>query len=402
VYAKLFSFVTIAIFLFLSLFLLSPFLFAQDVDFILDSAAEYSFGQELRFFVNIENAAEVEKITLSLRPELSKNLYVIDVPFEQGDTISTTYKIDVKEIQLQPYSQVNYFLEIHTSDGLHKMPDEVLEYEDDRFVWQQMARDGVTAHWTGSGPFFGQDVLSVANDALTKLVNVLPLERMNPIDIYVYPSSADLRAGLRLAGQSGEATSPADLDVILVTAVNPQSALADLGQSLPYELTQLLLYRASGAKYEDIPWWLTEGLATSAQVQPHPRYTQLLDDAIRSRQTIPIDQLCLETERVGDRDLLASAQSNSLVNYLLQRYGEAAVVDLVTTYVQGDDCEIGVNRVFGTSLAELDKAWLEVQQPPSAVSTFFSAYGLWLILLLAGTAFMLLIVWLTWHGRNYE
>ncbi|MDX1414865.1 MAG: peptidase MA family metallohydrolase, partial [Candidatus Promineifilaceae bacterium] len=344
-------------------------LFAQEI--AIDTAADYTFGQELRFQINIVNGAEVEKITLSMRPESSNNLYVIDVPFEPGNLISTTYTIAVDEVSLLPYSQLKYSLEILTATELYQTAEDTIVYEDDRFDWQQMSRDGLTAHWTGSGPFLGQDVVLVGSEALASLSEVLPLEHISPIHIYVYSSSADLRAGLRLAGLS-EASSQPELGVILVTAVNPQSAAADLGQSLPYEMARLLLYRVSGTQYENIPWWLTEGLATLVQAQPHPRYSQLIDDAIRTADTIPVQQLCQRTERAGDRELLASAQSHALVNYLLERYGREKFIDLVTAYIQGDDCEMGLGRVLDKSIEELEEDWLNAQQPSSAVSSFIS------------------------------
>ncbi len=387
-------------FLFLLLICTSNVVNAQEGELELDSTVEYAFGQELRFYINVTNAADIEKITLSLRPNLSKNLYILDVPFEMGETISVTHKIDVHDINLMPYGQVNYSLEFQTSDGMFKTIEEDFSYEDDRFGWQQMTRKGITAHWTGGGPDFGQDVLNLVDGALTNLANVLPLEQINPFNVYVYPSSADLRSGLRLAGIGGEDSSHPELGVILATAVNPQSAITELGQSLPYELTKLLLYRVSGERFEYIPWWLAEGLATSVQVTPHPRYQQLLDDAIVTGETIPIHQLCQKTERISDRDLLASAQSSSLVNFIIQRYGNETIVDLISAYVIGDNCEAGVKHVMDMSLIELDNAWLNSQKKPSAMSQFFNDFGLWLLLLLAGTALMTLLILQTWQGRR--
>jgi hypothetical protein len=261
-----------------------------------------------------------------------------------------------------------------------------------------MTQEGITAHWTGSGPFLGQDVISIVNEALVKLAKLLPLEHISPFSVYVYPSSADLRAGLRLADLGDDSTSHPELGVILVTAVNPQSAVTDLGQSIPYELAQLLLFRVTGDDFNNLPWWITEGLSTIVQAQSNPRYSQLLEEAITSGNTIPIQQLCQKTERVGDRALLASAQSNSLANYVLQRYGDEALRDLVSAYVNGDECETGVRRKIGISLTELEEGWLMGRQQPSAFSQFFSSFGIWLLLLLGGTALMVLIIWFTERG----
>lgn len=355
-------------FLIFLLFCCPTLVFGQEGEFDLQSSIEYAFGQELRFSIDLQNAAKIEKITLSIRPELASNVYVKNVPFEPGETISVTHSISVNEINLKPYSQVNYFWEIQTNEGKFKIPQESFAYDDDRFEWQRMTQDGITAYWTGAGPFLGQDVLTIVNEALAKLANLLPLEQISPFSIYVYPSSADLRAGLRLADLEDDSTSHPELGVILVTAVNPQSAVADLSQSVPYELSQLLLYRATANDFNNLPWWITEGLSTIVQTQTNPRYAQLLEEAINSSDTIPVQQLCRKTERVGERALLASAQSNSFVNYVLQRFGEEALRDLVSAYVLGDECETGVSRALGISLLELEEGWLDAQQQPSIFS----------------------------------
>lgn len=397
------SYVPRLLFPILLLFCIFDVMVAQEPEFVLDSSVEYAFGQELRFSINVQNAADIEKLSLSLRPELSPNWYIVDVPFEAGEMISVTHKINVDDVNLKPYSQVNYHIEVHTTGGeTYKSPQGNFGYEDDRFDWQQMPQDGIAAHWTGGGPSFGQDILIVVNEALTRLAAVLPLDYISPFDVYVYPSAADLRAGLRLAGLSGETFSHPELGVILVTAVNPQSALTELGQSLPYELSHLLLYRAAGENFDNIPWWLAEGLGTLVQVEPHPRYQQLLNDAIKTGETIPIRQLCQKTERIDDRDLLSSAQSNSLVNFILQRYGDATLVNLISTYIQGDSCETGVKRSIGISLDELDEAWQADQQAPSVLPQLFADYGLWLLLLLTGTGFMVYLIWQTWHEKRSE
>ena len=375
---------------------------AQESEIDVEYSVEYAFGQELRFLVDIKNATGVEKLTLSIHPEFSDKVYLINIPFDKGESVSVVHSLNVKDVNLRPYSKVYYFWEIQTAEGKKTYPEEEFEYEDDRFVWQAMTREGVTAHWTGSGPFFGQDVLSIVIESLDSLASILPLEEISPFSIYVYPSSADLRAGLRLAGLAGESTSHPELGVILVTAVNPQTALADLGQSLPYEITQLLLFRTTGEHFNNFPWWLIEGLATTVQLQSHPRYTQLLDEAVKSGTLIPILQLCQKTERIGDRNLLASAQSNSLIGFIKHRYGEKALADLVAAYVLGDECEIGVRRVIGISLLQLEDEWVKSLEPESSFSRLISDYGIWILLILAGTLIMVLIIWLNNRGIRYH
>jgi hypothetical protein len=305
-------------------------------------------------------------------------------------------------IKLKPYSRVTYSWQLETDEEPRNIPEQSFLYEDDRFVWQQMTREGATAHWTGNGPSFGQDVLNVVDEALLGLSTVLPLENISPFDIYVYPSSADLRVALELAGLDSEETTHPDLGVILVTAVNPQSAVSDLGQSIPYELAQLLIYRVAGESYEEFPWWLTQGLGTIFQSRPNPRFAQILDEAVQTDATIPLWHLCESPVGTGDHAVLARAQSLSVVEYIRSRFGDQTLAELVRSYAQGSDCHSGVQHTLGMTLDQLEAAWLDAQRIPPAPVQLFNDFGLWTVILLAGFGLTWMIIRYSTRGRNIE
>lgn len=373
-------------------FAILPLVFAQEDQVDLEESARYAFGQELQFSLKIADASDVDKITLNVRPKFSTWNYVFEVPFEPGEAVSITHIVPVSKVNLSPFTQVKYHWQIQRGDITQRSAEETFNYEDDRFAWQQMTQNGVTVHWTGSGPFFGQDILTVAGEPLNQLISLLSIAELNPFDIYVYPSSADLRAALRLAGINEVTNSHPDLGVILVTAVNPQSAISELGQSLPYEIAQLLLYNVSIDEFGKIPWWLRDGIGIMVQLEPNPRFDQILIDALSSQQTIPMTELCVRTERSGDRMQLASAQSKSFVEYILERYGEQTLSELVTTYIEGDACEIGIKRIIGITMEELESDWLQSQQEQNPIANFISNYGIWFLLLIFGTVIMVLII----------
>jgi hypothetical protein len=390
-----------SIFLILFLFGLPAIVGAQDGEPNLDSSIDYAFGKELRFLLSAENGLEVERIMLFFRPELSTEIYVVDVPFEPGETLSVTHPIDVTMINLKPYSRVTYSWQLETDEESRNIPEQSFLYEDDRFAWQQMTRDGATVHWTDNGPSFGQDALNVTDEALLSLSTVLPLENISPFDIYLYPSLADLRVAVELADLDSEETIHPDLGVILVTAANPESAVFELGQSIPYELAHLLIYQVAGESYEEIPWWLTEGLGTIFQPKPNPRFAQILDEAVQTDATIPLWELCETPVDREDRTMLARAQSLSVVEYIRSRFGDQILAELVRNYAQGSDCQSGVQSTLDMTLDQLEAAWLDVQGIPSAPVQLFNEFGLWIVMLSAGFGFTWMLVRYSTRGRNF-
>jgi tRNA(His) 5'-end guanylyltransferase len=112
--------------------------------------------------------------------------------------------------------------------------------------------------------------------------------------------------------------------VILVTAVNPRTAAADLRQSLPHELAHFLLYQATGVAYNTLPTWFNEGLATALEAAPNPGYETLLETAVASQSTIPFADLCHSFPAAPEGALLAYAESVSLIQFIQANYGNHA------------------------------------------------------------------------------
>jgi len=374
---------------------------AQNAAPVFESSASYAYGQAMEFKLRAAQLdAPVRSVTLFFRPRNSTNIYTVAVPFTPGDPLEVAHAVDLTQVQLAPYTLVTYWWRLETEAGALLAPERTVAYEDDQFNWQKMERDGVIAHWTGGGPDFGQLILDVTAEALLRLTALIPLSELEPFDVYVYPSSADLRAALRLTGLEQSGGPHPELGVVLVTAVNAQTAAADLRQSVPYAVAHLLLYRATGANYERLPRWLAEGLATTVQAAPNPRYASLLETAVATQTTIPFAQLCAAFPQTEERALLAYAQSAALIDTLRARSGDGTLAELVRAYAAGADCQAGVRQVLGMSLEELDQAWLAGLQPRGPLAQFWRQNGLWLLLLLAGFGLTGLLLWQPLRGNR--
>ena len=148
------------------------------------------------------------------------------------------------------------------------------------------------------------------------------------------------------------------------------------------------MYRTTGAQYKETPRWFDEGLATRVQMTPDGSYETILQQAIASQATIPFSELCADFPPSEDEVRLAYAQSEALVAYIQQEYGVQALRDLVLAYADGVGCEGGVSRVLGTSMAALERAWLEYEKPAPPLVKFMRNNGLWLAL--AGGGFLIM------------
>ena len=357
--------------------------------------ASYTFGQTLTFQLTGDNEfTDVEQLVLFFRSEGSVNTYTADLPITAVSDWPVTHDVDLTSLRLPPFVEIRYWWRITLADNsIVDLPSQTIYYADDQFDWQTLTQQGITVNWVGDGVVLGQTALDIVAESLPRLRQVLPIPDDVAFDLYLYPTSADLRAALRLTGRDwvGAHAHP-ELGVLLVTAVNPRTAPTDLRQSIPHEMAHLFLYQATGPNYERIPQWFNEGLATYMESSPNPAYEILLQEAVNGRITIPLTDLCHTFPAREERALLAYAQSDSLVGYIQAHYGNQGLRALVAAFADGADCQTGVQRALGLSLTELNQAWLQSLEPRSPLIDLWQANRLWLLLLLVGFGLMGLLI----------
>ncbi|MFL7839120.1 MAG: peptidase MA family metallohydrolase [Candidatus Promineifilaceae bacterium] len=389
------SFYTILLTLIPTFFLLVSFGAAQDGVLVLDPSVDYTFGEEIRFSLQVQHASGLEGLTLFFRPELSQHVYEVEVPFQPGEVVSVTQSIDVENIELQPFSDITYSWEYVTDGETNRLPDQVVTYEDDRYHWQKMVLNETTAHWVGGLAQFGQRILDITTASLHDLEALVPLEEVSPIDIYMYPSQVELREALAQNDTDNFQTSRLDLGVILLSTADESTAEIELPQSIPYEVAQLILYRAAGSSYSSLPWWFREGIAGSIRQNTNPQHEQSLAEAVQIGETIPFRDLCDQPQIPGLQQDLAAYQSASFVHFLRESPTTDKMPALLLAYLNGRGCEEGVEQVMGQTLDALEQDWLDSLTEPAPLESFFKNLMVWIIILLAGTALIFFLIWAT-------
>jgi hypothetical protein len=319
----------------------------------------------------------------------------INVPIEPDQEVMATYTVDLTQIRLAPFTTVSYWWQVTDIGGnIFDIAAQSLTYEDDRFEWQQLSEANTIVRWTSDDPAVGRLALDIVNETMPRLTDVIPGTLPDPLRIYIYPAASDLQASLRLTGRDwvGGHANP-ELGVILVTAANARTAATDLRQSIPHELTHLMLYQVTGSSYGSLPRWFNEGLATVMEANPDPNEAIILEEALAAGTTIPFAQLCGGFPLDGRQVVLAYAQSTSLLRYIQTGYGNGALNRMVVALADGADCESVVSRELTISLAQLNQDWLRSLNAQPSLSMFVQDSLVWLLLLVAGFVLMVFFLW---------
>lgn len=361
---------------------------AQDEGIQLRSTADYIYGQSMNFNLFGVNAGDVETVTLFFRLGTSPDTFAVDAPFEPGAEINATYSLDLTQTRLPPFGSITYWWQLERAGGSSaRVTEQVVSYVDDQFTWRRLAATdeqgggSIRIHWTGESEILGGQAQDIIFEMLPQIGRLVPLDAIIPFDVYIYPSTADLGAALRLAGRDFQpGLTFSDLGVLLVTVVNPETADAELRAGLSRGLVDLMLFQARDPFTHDVPPWLSRGLAGEVRGARDMVLDETLRSAITAGTTIPVADLCAG---MAIEDDLAAAQSESLFGFIVATYGEAAARDLVNAFADGDDCPAALRKAIQLTPEQLETGWLRTVGSDQGARTI-AEVGIWLILVLAG------------------
>ena len=337
-----------------------PAAFQETPITVQEASVTYTFGQQAVFSIQATSSADITALYLYIQSEGNERVEVTPVPAEPGSSVQATFTRDLRLFPFPPFGTVNWWWEVRDAAG-HQLttPPATFRYEDNRLNWFRRTAGPATVYSTVDDPQYMQAALDIAAVSLERISRSLNAPVPEKVDIYLYPSLADLQAALRMAGRAwmGGQARP-ELGVILVAVPYDGGYMAQMEQEIPHELAHLLVYRLAGPEgYRYIPAWLNEGLATANETRPDPNLDSLLERARNEGRLIPLRNLCPPFSTDPAEALLSYAESGSLVRYIRQQYGDSGIRALLQAYADGADCDGGVQRALHITLDQLERAW---------------------------------------------
>ena len=141
----------------------------------------------------------------------------------------------------------------------------------------------------------------------------------------------------------------------------PKAAIrSTLQATVAHEITHIVLEHRTRNSFGGLPAWLHEGLATTVESTISERfpYDDIMTRTWRRMNSFPLRGITGSFPAAGRAALNAYAQSNSLVGYIIETWGQEGVARLLEAYAGGVSDNEAVLEALGVSLDELDRAWL--------------------------------------------
>ncbi len=359
---------------------------------VVEASAHYSFSGLIDFSASVRYDTPPDQVLVFIRPENEAARSVQAVL--NGEMLTATY--DPGQQPITVFTEVTYWFGASYATGENILSQEfTFRYEDNRFVWQHLEEGLFRVNWYEGDLAFGQMLLDIAAQGQQRAKGYLPVSLKEPAELFVYASGAEMQSTLRLGNLhliGGHADPELGVMVVSLQEGPDQRTIAE--RKIPHELMHILLYQHLGARYDNLPAWVGEGLPSLAELQPSPDYYAALQDAHDREALLPMTSLCHGFPMDAASFYLSYAQSESFTRYIYQTYGAKGLADLVNSYADGLSCEEGPRSTLGISLAELDNAW-RVNTWPAKEAASNPLMGIlpWLVMLaLVVTAPLVLVV----------
>ena len=331
---------------------------------VIASGVEVDFPGRALFTLEAESNAEIVSARLHYTVHKMNYAEVVSegwAEFAPGKKIKASWLWDMRKGSLPPGAEVTYWWVVDDVAGnrLETSPG-VMRFHDDRFVWRSLSiatpGDGeLTLFWYQGGDSFAQELLSVCEEGLERLIAETGAYPERPIEVYVYASAGDLHGGMIFPQEWTGGVAFTEFSTIAI-GISP-SRLAWGKRALVHELTHLVVHQVTFSPYGQLPTWLDEGLAMYNEGELESHFESRLQRAIREGTLISVRSLCSPFSADSDTAYLSYAQSYSLVEYLLDSYGQDRMLELLSLFKEGSTYDAALYEVYGFDIDSLDAQW---------------------------------------------
>jgi len=211
-------------------------------------------------------------------------------------------------------------------------------------------------------------LLDAAVSGLARLQNEMGIQLESEVQFFIYGDSDDMRQAVLYIQEWAGGVAFTEYNVILIGV--PPDIAADWGRdTIQHELAHLVVAQfgrscLGGSR----PTWLDEGLAVVAQGEPAEAVQQDIEAGIENNSFEPLRSLNGAFSSHGPSAGIAYSQSYSVVNFLLEAYGQKRMQELLLTLAQGLTYDAALEQVYGFNVDGLELAWREsLGLPPRAI-----------------------------------
>jgi hypothetical protein len=283
-----------------------------------------------------------------------------------------------------PGAKISWHWEVTGASGnTITTPAKELTFADERFEWRTIEAQSaslsapIRLHWY-EGEEVGPVLLEAAMAGLERLQQDTGIELQGEVQFFIYADSEDMREALLYVQDWAGGIAFTDYNTILI-GVPPHLAETWGSSTVRHELAHLVINQFSlSCLGGSLPNWLSEGLAVYAEGEPDEQTLKDIEEGIEGDLFQPVRTLNGSFPAQGDAASAAYSQSYSLVNYLLDTYGQEKIQELLLVLAGATSYDAALEKVYGFNADGLEVAWRKhigapLRQIPPTPTPFLAA-----------------------------
>jgi hypothetical protein len=292
------------------------------------------------------------------------------IPVEPGVS-SATYRWDAAASPVTPNTAITYRWRATDGGQVTLSPKGSLLYDDDRpgLDWHMAHFGDTTVHWYGGAETVARQFGALSATAARAAEQLLDHNLAGPIDIFVYDTRDEFFGALGPGARewTGAATFP-PIRTIFMWLGGGSSAY--LQTTLVHEVTHVVFHDATDNAYHDPPRWFNEGLASWAEEHSDASRRSTVEAAASGAGLLALDGLADAFPIDTSAALLAYAEGTSMVQLIIDRYGEPAIARLAAAWRGGATDEEALRAGTGVTKDVLYSQYFALfgVDPPQPVS----------------------------------
>ena len=277
--------------------------------------------------------------------------------FKPAKTVQVEWTWDMRQSGSLPPGASIWWRWVYTNSSGMEISTETKNatWLDGNHDWQTLASGDLRVHWYKNDKAFAQTMLSAGLEGLRRDKEQAGLVTDSPIDLYVYPNYEDMKdAILYEPSWTGGMAFPEHN--IFIMGISASDSTWDQNTVI-HELTHILVGHFTFSCIGTLPTWLNEGLSMYSEGDLDSGSQSQLDQAIRSDALLTIRSLNGGFSELPDKANLSYSQSYSIVNFLIEAYGQEKLTELLIALRDAKPIDEALLEVYGFDTDGLEDAW---------------------------------------------
>ncbi|MHB8084727.1 MAG: peptidase MA family metallohydrolase [Dehalococcoidia bacterium] len=333
---------------------------------LINSDAKVDFPTSLIFSVKAEDQMPITRIRL--RYAVQQTTYAptfaeVWPDFKSDKSVSTSWTWDMRTGDLPPGAKVNYWWVIEDGSG-NKLttPQQTVSFDDMNHKWMVVSEDNIFIHWYQGNTDFANGLLKAAITAKNMQEHDTGALIDKPVNLYIYGSQKDLFGSMISHQDWSGGRARFEFNIILIFIAPSE---LDWGmKAVAHELGHLVTHQITSSPYgSDLPPWLDEGLAMHAEGPQSDSDLSTLKSAVASGNIPTLQSLSSPFSADPQEAYLDYAESQSVIDYLISKFGNDKMNQLLVTLNNGYSIDDALTKVYGFNMDGLFATWLNTMIP---------------------------------------